>query len=388
MRFYYTFLLLLAFSGVAHTQLIIGAENAPQIGDKWAIYVDFVPSADFPVPAVGADIAYDFSSFGDLIEEELGIAFKDISDDSISTATVREVPVGTGEPALDDLPASALLLDYELLSNDGSGNVLSLPDVIDVTDDGVFVLVTSDLAIVDDEVAVVYEALPFPRLFLEFGLRPGDTRTSNTTNTTINEELNVEDSTSISRTRTYVGNGSLKTWFAEYEEVAVIKEVFQVRFYTRPIGSTDPFSIAGVQTNISYEFLRAGSFAPVVDYSFDTSNAETQPVPERVRISISRPIRLTNVETVSAAALGLSVSPNPAVEAVSVTFEQRVAGPVRLRLVDAAGRVVLTRDAGTLPAGTHQVPLTLPAGLSAGTYFVQLVSDGGAAAVSLLVGDR
>lgn len=76
----------------------------------------------------------------------------------------------------------------------------------------------------------------------------------------------------------------------------------------------------------------------------------------------------------------LAVAPNPALGATRVRYRNSVAGPVRLDVLDPAGRRVATLVSGTLPPGTHERVWdgrdargrALPAGL----YFLRLQAGG------------
>jgi len=72
------------------------------------------------------------------------------------------------------------------------------------------------------------------------------------------------------------------------------------------------------------------------------------------------------------AAFLLRASPQPARGRVSLRFVLPSSGPARVRLFDAAGRAVLSREIGTLTAGDHAVVLPLPASLGSGVYWAEL----------------
>lgn len=72
----------------------------------------------------------------------------------------------------------------------------------------------------------------------------------------------------------------------------------------------------------------------------------------------------------------LSLTPNPAQDAVTVAFTLKTEGPVHLYLVDARGERVRDFDAGRLAAGSHQQRLSL-SGLQPGVYVVQLLTPEG-----------
>lgn len=59
----------------------------------------------------------------------------------------------------------------------------------------------------------------------------------------------------------------------------------------------------------------------------------------------------------------LSVFPNPATEQTTLQFEVRSAGPVRVELIDASGKVIQTLLKGEQQAGNQELPVKLPASM-------------------------
>jgi hypothetical protein len=70
------------------------------------------------------------------------------------------------------------------------------------------------------------------------------------------------------------------------------------------------------------------------------------------------------------------VRPNPVRSAMSIAFMLPVRGPVRLDLLDVAGRRVMTRELGTMDPGPHTIELALDSRARAGIYFVRLGHGG------------
>jgi bacillolysin len=91
---------------------------------------------------------------------------------------------------------------------------------------------------------------------------------------------------------------------------------------------------------------------------------------------------MVDTDEPAAARLRLSAAPNPATDAVRLTFTAPNAGAAQVVVSDLLGRTVLTR-ALTLPAGENQLELNLQ-GLPAGTYAVRLSVKGGGATVKLV----
>lgn len=69
------------------------------------------------------------------------------------------------------------------------------------------------------------------------------------------------------------------------------------------------------------------------------------------------------------------VFPNPAALQTSVSFTLLRPQDVNLRIMDAAGREVFTRDYPSLSAGEQMLTLPLN-GLSSGLYLLRLEGDG------------
>jgi mannan endo-1,4-beta-mannosidase len=86
--------------------------------------------------------------------------------------------------------------------------------------------------------------------------------------------------------------------------------------------------------------------------------------------------------------LRLRIAPNPASTAVTIRFDLPAAGPVRLEILDVAGRLVATPEAGSATPGSHariwdgrgQNGLAAPPGL----YLCRLRAAGAVATVRLL----
>jgi hypothetical protein len=76
-------------------------------------------------------------------------------------------------------------------------------------------------------------------------------------------------------------------------------------------------------------------------------------------------------------------SPNPGRGFTSFAFSLPVAGRVRLRIHDAAGRLVTTLVDGEVVAGQHSVPWSMEA--RPGIYFAQLEAPGGVRRVTRVV---
>lgn len=70
------------------------------------------------------------------------------------------------------------------------------------------------------------------------------------------------------------------------------------------------------------------------------------------------------------------VAPNPAVDRMSVSFALASAEPASFDLVDVTGRRVLSREVGSLGAGSHQIEIVTAGRVPPGVYFLRLAQGG------------
>ena len=81
----------------------------------------------------------------------------------------------------------------------------------------------------------------------------------------------------------------------------------------------------------------------------------------------------TWIDVPSAAVFALDgLRPNPAVDAINVSFSLPTASPASVELLDLAGRRVLDREVGPLGAGRHQLRLDSGEHLAPGVYWLRL----------------
>jgi hypothetical protein len=80
--------------------------------------------------------------------------------------------------------------------------------------------------------------------------------------------------------------------------------------------------------------------------------------------------------------------PNPASLQATIEFETSTADPTRLQILDVAGRLIRTIEAGTLAVGRHRVTWDTRdesgRGVSAGVYFYRIVTTRGTSALRQL----
>jgi hypothetical protein len=91
---------------------------------------------------------------------------------------------------------------------------------------------------------------------------------------------------------------------------------------------------------------------------------------------------MVNTDEASANRLQLTAAPNPATDAVRLTFTAGKAGPGQVAVSDMFGRTVLTRE-WSLTEGENQVELNLQ-GLPPGTYAVRLLVHGDSATLKVM----
>lgn len=84
-------------------------------------------------------------------------------------------------------------------------------------------------------------------------------------------------------------------------------------------------------------------------------------------------------------AFSLKLFPNPTSDLANLSFELSEKALVNVKLLDLAGRVVYTLDAGTLAAGNRQITLPAEALQASGAYLVQLSINGRTITRKLLV---
>ena len=70
------------------------------------------------------------------------------------------------------------------------------------------------------------------------------------------------------------------------------------------------------------------------------------------------------------------VSPNPAIDRMSVSFVLASSAPASLELLDVAGRHWLDREVGSLGAGEHRLDIPTAGQIPAGLYFLRLTQAG------------
>ncbi|TMQ57131.1 MAG: T9SS type A sorting domain-containing protein [Candidatus Eisenbacteria bacterium] len=95
---------------------------------------------------------------------------------------------------------------------------------------------------------------------------------------------------------------------------------------------------------------------------------------------------VTAVNPSSAVAFALDgARPNPVVSRFTVSFALPSAAPARLDLLDIAGRLILSREVGSLGAGPHVVEMGRPRDVHAGLYLLRLAQAGRSLTKRLLI---
>lgn len=148
-----------------------------------------------------------------------------------------------------------------------------------------------------------------------------------------------------------------------YQAVDALRSQGFVRFRIRPRATLAPGTLIPGQAYITFDFNAAIATNQV---------ATLIGMPQ-----LGAPDQLTTDPS------GWALYPNPATTTVAVTAEVPLAGPASVRVFDAAGRSVRTRDA-TVASGPLHLPLDLY-GLPPGIYAVQLSLPGGLPTVRRLV---
>jgi hypothetical protein len=103
-------------------------------------------------------------------------------------------------------------------------------------------------------------------------------------------------------------------------------------------------------------------------------------------------IAAASVDVAEGATMALTleaVRPNPTTSGrMEVVFVLPIAAPARLELVDVRGRMIATRDIGSLGAGRHVVDLAAGRKLASGLYVVRLTQRGMQRSTRAVVLDR
>ncbi len=84
-------------------------------------------------------------------------------------------------------------------------------------------------------------------------------------------------------------------------------------------------------------------------------------------------------------AFSLKLYPNPTSDLANLSFDLSEQAVVKAQLMDLAGRVIYTLDAGTMSAGNHQLTIPTEALQASGAYLVQLNINGRTITRKLLV---
>lgn len=141
-------------------------------------------------------------------------------------------------------------------------------------------------------------------------------------------------------------------------------------------------SLGGTVTDSIFERMGCGGF----NYPFEASISVTDPEIHNFcnysddtfsdwnnPDTVCRSLPTTGIETQSI--FMLEVFPNPSQEFVTLSFDLGQSGLARLVMTDLTGRILLTKEIGTLVAGSHQIPVSLTE-LPAQVYFCTLSIDG------------
>jgi hypothetical protein len=92
----------------------------------------------------------------------------------------------------------------------------------------------------------------------------------------------------------------------------------------------------------------------------------------------------TGVASVSAAALGLQISPNPAHDRVKVALSLKAASNVAVSIMDVTGRAVYTSQNDKLPAGNNEISIATQ-GFHAGLYLVRVMTENAISTSKLVI---
>ncbi|MEM7572662.1 MAG: T9SS type A sorting domain-containing protein [Bacteroidota bacterium] len=374
MRVVYTLALAAITAGISIAQPTIGSESQPQVGDQWAFHNLILPLSENPIPTIGSGIAYDFSFIGDIIDPDLSdLPINMVDLDDMLNLRVREVFTQADVSDGTTLPdfANTVVSTELYVPNDYTFGLIGF---LDILPEGIFQL--GDGFFIP---GVGLSELDFPDeagLNVPFGLGLGDSLYAASSDVSVDVDFGSEDSTFNSTTFAYLGTGSLVTHFGDYDEIAVIRSIDDIQFFTRDIGSSDPFTFASRQIQVYYEFVLPGSFSPLITYDYSTFDLDNlTPATDDINIAFGLPRVLSSTDVVEASAIQLEVFPNPATERITLSFEQRDFGQVELQLIDPMGRMLKVWTSAGLSTGPQQLTYELPASLPAGNYWLRLSTN-------------
>ncbi|MGB3548446.1 MAG: T9SS type A sorting domain-containing protein [Saprospiraceae bacterium] len=399
MRQIFTLLSFFLLTAAASAQFTFQPENmGPFVGDQWAAYDFILPLADNPIPADDGTVSYDYAYLGDIVDVDAfdtplfdSMAIKEVSLDSFLNTRVLPAPTEDdvsenetfGFPDYgDDVLQFEVYFPAFFNEDDDEGSVRSF---VRKEDDGLFQFGFAIFSFEENGIFFI-DTTVSPELLLPYDFAPGDSVENTSIEVEPNLDFGTEDSTVTIVSFVYLNSVSLTTHFGQYDNVARVRSIFQNDYYTRPIDSDEPFTLASRQRDVDYLFYQEGNAAPLITYSYSIADLSTlEPVTDDINIGFNQPVTLVDVAEEEAARLRLTTFPNPAAERVTVAFEQPSAQPVQVVLLDINGRQLARRSYGNLPAGSRQLSFDLPRGLPVGTYLLQVVSGRQTTARTLVV---
>ena len=145
-------------------------------------------------------------------------------------------------------------------------------------------------------------------------------------------------------------------------------DVLRVKFVSMQTDSVSLFFIDSVvnTTITSYQWLKAGTHAPLLSITEISTELQPQPIYRGTyydhTVGINMPERTAQLT-------GFRVSPNVSAISSRISFELNEAGQVNISLVNLLGEVALQHSEGRRQKGSYRETLSLE-GLQPGIYFV------------------
>lgn len=181
-------------------------------------------------------------------------------------------------------------------------------------------------------------------------------------------------------TRTITGDayGSLTTPIGIYPSTLRVK-TYEVGIDSNFGGVTLPlaFTSASRDSSINYDWYESSSPFLVMTISMNGAGNKTTSAAYVSSVTM-------DIQNHTTPFAGMSLFPNPATDAVSLSYENTAATHVTIQLFDISGRFISTIADENQVAGKQTLPINTKAlGLNAGLYFVRISSLNGSETVKL-----
>ena len=370
MKYLYALIPLLTFISL-DAQVVLDETNAPKIGDRWSFTIAFAEANQFPVPEVGMNQTFDFSSVGSIVDEFEGKTFGELGEEDLPAVRI-----------IDLQNAGSLTTEFP---NANSASELFFPGDEEETD--VNILESNESGIFNHGLAFFaidlgYEAVlknQVPMIELPFGLHYGDSISYTGLEATVDLEENTRDTFRVTDKLTYVATGTIITHFGTFEDIVVLKRTSEQLFQTYDL-EDNSLSGGSIARFLHYEFYQKGNYRPLINYFYSVSNFENpEPVTEEVNVAffIPRNLTTTSTNTKLLDPTTLLVSPNPFNSELNVTLQGLKDDFISLEIVNSIGQVIWKKSIDNLPLEATSIQINLPNQHKSGLYWLHLNTNEG-----------